>query len=135
MKRMDVPSPYRVQSKMLKIFMHGYSSADQADVQALLLELVVERHGWVLDQTSSVVAGYHLRFELALFDIVEVYAALQQTGVRFTPLTHRALTEMCLCQKHLANHKDIQIVTVDLRVMTQKDQGRHFERFVPANAV
>jgi len=120
---------------MLKIFMQGYSSAGQADVQALLLQLVVERHGWVLDETSSIASGYHLRFELALFDIVEVYAALQQTGIQFTPLSHRALTEMCLCQKHLADQKDVQIVTIDLRVMTKMEEGRHFQRFVRSNAV
>lgn len=115
---------------MLKIFIHGYNSSEQSEIRALLLQLVIDRHGWVVEENTSPASQYRLRFEIALFDIMEVYGALQTTGIQFTPLAHRALTEMCLCQKHLSDSHEVQTVTVDLRVTTQEEERVHFQRFV-----
>ncbi|MHB8302731.1 MAG: hypothetical protein ACYDC6_07855 [Acidobacteriaceae bacterium] len=114
---------------MLRISVHGYSIEEQAEVQAMLLQLVVDRHGWILEEHRLSATAYRLRFEVGLFDIVEVYGALQQTGLQFTPSTHRALSEMCLCQKHLTEDEEVQIVTVDLQVTKAEDEALRLQRF------
>ncbi|HET9087280.1 MAG TPA: hypothetical protein VFN53_07150 [Acidobacteriaceae bacterium] len=106
---------------MLKISIYGYSGANRSEFQPLLLQLLVDRYARILEESSPSPSEFCLKFELALFDIVEVYAALQQTGIQFTPLAHRALTEMCLCQQHFHMQQEVQTLTIDLRVMTHAE--------------
>jgi hypothetical protein len=115
---------------MLKISIHGYSSANRSELQPLLLQLLVERYAWMLEEVSSSPSEFRLKFELALFDIVEVYAALQQTGIHLTPLAHRSLTEMCLCRQHLDIQQEVQTITIDLRVITYAEERAHVPRLL-----
>lgn len=119
----------------MKISIQGYISEQQAELRASVLQLILDRHGWVLEEKPASASACHVLFQIALFDIVEVYGALQQTGIQFTPLAHRALTEACLCQKHLADREEVQIVTIDMRVKTQEEERVHFLRFVQLDAV
>ncbi len=120
---------------MLKISLHAYSSAEQVDLQARMAQLVRKCNGSAIDQKTLSPAACRLRFEVALSKIVELYAALQQAGLQFTPLAHRALTEMCVCRKHLPNCGDVQIVSIDLYLGTLDEEHVHFRRFVRINPV
>lgn len=120
---------------MLKIALHAYSSSEHLELQERLTQLVMDCQGWVLEDEASSSAAYRLRFEVGLEKIADIYGALQQAGLQLTPTAHRALTEMCLCQKHLPKGEDMQIVSVDLRVGTLDDEHVRFQRFVPQNIV
>lgn len=101
---------------MLKIAIRGYSAVEQEELQARMVEIVVNRRGWILEEKPLLLDAYHVRFEVGLANIIELYGALQQVGIQFTPAAHRALTEMCLCQKHLTEDREVNIVTVDMHV-------------------
>lgn len=115
---------------MLKIALHAYSPIDQMELQARLIHLVMDCHGWILEEKPLSVAAYHLRFEVGLSDIVDLYGALQQTGLQFMPVAHRALTEMCLCQQHLRETEEVQIVSIDLQVGTLDRRHLAIRHFV-----
>lgn len=120
---------------MLKIALHAYSSMDQLELQERLVQLVVDCHGWILEEQPPSLAAYHLRFEVGLANISDLYGAFQQSGLQLTPVAHRALTEMCLCQKHLPVSNEAQIVSIDLHVGTLDEERLHFRRFVRQNSV
>ncbi len=120
---------------MLHIAIHGYSSTDQAELQALLVQLVVDCGGWILEEKPLSLVAYNLRFEVSLSNIVELYGALQQTGIQFTPVAHRALAEMCLCQQHLSEDDDVQFVSIDLHVGTLAEENMRFRRVVRQHLV
>jgi len=119
---------------MLKTSIHGYCRTEQEELRAQLVQLVTEHHGWILEDKLLSPTAYQLRFEVALYDIVEVYAAFQQTGVHLTPSAHRALTEMCLCQKHLAEEMDVQIVTIEMHVTSLEEESIGFRRLLRSHS-
>jgi hypothetical protein len=114
---------------MPKISLYAYSSMEQAELQARLVQLIVDCGGWVLEEKTRSVGGYGLRFEVALSEIAEVYSALQQSGILLTSVAHRSLTEMCLCSKHL-KRDEAQIVSVHLHVGMMRQEDVRFRRFV-----
>jgi hypothetical protein len=120
---------------MLKIALHGYSSIEQMELQGCLVQLVVDCHGWVLDERPMSLTAYRLRFEVGLADIPDLYGSLQQVGLHLTPMAHRALTEMCLRRKHLPPTREAQILSIDLYVGTLDEEHRHFRRFVRMHSV
>ena len=120
---------------MLKIALHAYSSMEQTDLQARLIQLVVDCRGWVLEEKMSSLRTYHLRFEVNLSHIAELYGALQQVGLQFTPVAHRSLTEMCLCRKHLSESEEIQIVSIDLQIGTIDEDQPGLQQFIRPNPV
>jgi hypothetical protein len=120
---------------MLRIALHAYSSIEQFELEARLLQLVLDCHGWVLEERPLTLSAYRLRFEVGLSNIAELYGALQQAELQFTPMAHRALTEMCLCQKHLSESDEVQIVSVDLHVGTSDAEHVRLRRFVQINSV
>ena len=103
---------------MLSIALHGYSVIDRLELESRLAQAVSDCRGWIVDEKSVSITGYRLRFEIALVDIADLYGALQQVELQFTPLAHRALTEMCLCRKHLVSRpqEETRIVSIDLYV-------------------
>ena len=120
---------------MLKIALHGYSPIGQTELQGSLLQLVVDCHGWILDERPISLNSYRLRFEVGLVEILDLYGSLQQTGLQLTPMAHRALTQMCLCRKHLPATEEPQIVSIDLYVGTLEEEHIRFRRFVRIHSV
>ena len=120
---------------MLKIALQGYSSIDQMEVEGRLAQIVVDCRGWILEEKATSLTAYRLRFEVALADIPDLYGSLQQLGLQLTPMAHRALTEMCLCRKHLPPSDDVQIVSIDLYVGTLDEERIRFRRFVRMHSV
>lgn len=120
---------------MLNIALHAYSSIEQVELQARLLHVVLECHGWVLEEKPPSLSAYRLRFEVGLSSIAELYGALQQAELQFTPVAHRALTEVCLCQKHLSENAEIRIVSIDLHVAMSDAEHVRFRRLVQMNSV
>jgi hypothetical protein len=120
---------------MLKIALHGYSSVDQLELEGRLIQIVVDCRGWILEEKSISVTGYRLRFEVGLVDIPDLYGGLQEAGLQLTPLAHRALTEMCLCRKHLPPTDDVPIVSIDLYVGILDEERLRFRRFVRMHSV
>lgn len=120
---------------MLKIVLQAYSSDNLLDLQPKLSRLVVESQGWILDEIPVSLAAFRMRFEIGLDDFSEMYGALQQAELQFTPASHRSLTEMCLCRKHRSHLPDadhVQIVWVDLHVMTLGEPQDRYRRFLRA---
>lgn len=120
---------------MLKIALQAYSFADLLELQPKLSRLVVECQGWILDEIPVSLAAFRMRFEIGLDDFSEMYGALQQAELHFTPAAHRSLTEMCLCRKHRSHLPDadhVQIVWVDLHVRTIQEPQEHYRRFLRA---
>ena len=120
---------------MLKIALHSYSSVEQVELQECLFQVVVDCHGCIFDERPMSLTAYRLRFEVSLADIPDLYGSLQQVGLHLTPMAHRALTEMCLCRKHLPPTREAQIVSIDLYVGTLDEEHRHFQRFVRMHSV
>ena len=119
---------------MLKIALHSYSSIDQMEIEGRLAQIVVDCRGWILEEKATSLTAYRLRFEVALADIPDLYGCLQQVGLQLTPMAHRALTEMCLCRKHLPM-EDEQVVSIDLHVGTLDEERIRFRRFVRMHSV
>ncbi len=120
---------------MLKIALHGYSSIEQLELQGRLVQLVLDCHGGIVDERPMSLTAYRVRFELALADVADLYGSLQQAGLHLTPLAHRALTEMCLCRKHLPGTQEAQIVSIDLYVGTLDEERVRFQRLVRTYSV
>ncbi len=120
---------------MLNISLHAYSSIEQMELKARMAQLVRRCNGSAIAEKTLSPAACHLSFEVGLSKIVELYAALQQAGLQFTPLAHRALTEMCVCRKHLPNCGDVQVVSINLRLGTLDEEHIQFRRFVRINPV
>jgi hypothetical protein len=134
-KNSDQCQRVQVRDKMLKISIDGFSAAGQTGVQKMLLQLVMDRHAWGVEEDLSTACVYRLRFEFALFDIVEVYGALQRTGIQFTPEAHRALTQVCVCEKYFADSTEVKMVTVDLQVTSREELRVHFQNFARSHSV
>ena len=115
---------------MLRTALHVYSSVDQLELQARLLKLVVDSHGWILEDKLVSDTEYRLRFEVGLPDIADVYEAFHQAGLHCTPASHRALTEMCVCQKHLPPGNEAHIVSIDLHVVTVAQESNRLQRLI-----
>lgn len=115
---------------MHDIAIHGYSSLEPPQLQVRLVDQILDCRGWVLEEKQLTPLSYQIRFEVELWNIVEMYSALQRTGVQFTRTAHRALTEMCLCQKHLPEPEQIQIITITLRVGMLQEENVRFRRFL-----
>ncbi|MEO6829875.1 MAG: hypothetical protein ABI164_08680 [Acidobacteriaceae bacterium] len=115
---------------MLKIAVHGYSSVGQLEVESRLVQIVIDCHGWILEERAISITGYCLRFEIPLSDIPDIYGELQHAGLQLTPLAHRAMTEMCLCRKHLLPSEEAQIVSIDLYVGMLDEERLRFRRLV-----
>ena len=120
---------------MLKIALHAYSTVDEMELEGRLVQAVVDCRGWILEEKAVSITGYRLRFEVGLADIAEVYAALQQLGLQLTPMAHRALTEMCLCRKHLPPSDEPQIVLIDLYVGMLDEARTRFRSFLQRHSV
>ncbi len=120
---------------MLKIALHGYSSIGQLEFEAQIVQAVVDCRGWILEEKATSITSYRLRFEVGLQEIPDLYGALQQAGLQLTPMAHRALTEMCLCRKHLPPSDDVQVVSIDLYVGTLDEERIRFRQFVPMHSV
>lgn len=120
---------------MLKISLHAYSSTEQRELQLRMAKLVAGCDGWVIEESALSPAACLVRFEIGLAEIANLYGALQQAGLHLVPLAHRALTEMCLCRKHLSNNGESRIVSVDLRIGSMDEDHvrfRHLVRVHPA---
>jgi hypothetical protein len=99
-------------------------------MQARLIKLVVDCQGWILEDTLLPDSGYRLRFEVDLRNVPELYAALQGAGLHFTPVSHRALTELCVCRKHLPESTDAQIISMDLHVVTLDQRSNQLQKLI-----
>lgn len=119
-----------MEGNMLRTALHVYSSVDQTEMQARLIKLVVDCRGWILDEKLLSDSGYRLRFEVDLRNVAELYGALQEAGLHFTPVSHRALTELCICQKHLPETNDAQIVSMNLHVITLDQRSNQLQRLI-----
>lgn len=115
---------------MPNIVIHGYSPLESPQLQVRLVDHILDCRGWVLDEKQVTPLSYQIRFELELYNIVEMYSALQRAGLLLTQTAHRALTEMCLCQKHLPEREQYQIVTVSLRVGLVQEENMRFRHFL-----
>lgn len=120
---------------MPKIAVHGYSTLDAADLQPRIARLVLECGGWILHEKSDSFDKYSVLFEAGLGRFSEIYAALQQSGMQFTPASHRAMTQMCSCQQHLKKEEEIPIVTIDLHVGTLQEENRRIRRVLRQRSV
>ena len=124
-KRILIP---RLTDYMPNIAIHGYSPLESPQLQIKLVDQIVDSNGWVLHEKQVSPFSYEIRFELELANIVEMYSALQRTGVQLTRVAHRALTEMCLCRQYLPDPE--QIVTITLRVGMMQEENLRFRRFL-----
>ena len=115
---------------MPNIAIHGYSPLESPQLQVKLVDQILYCRGWVLEEKQLSPLSYQIRFELELSNMMEMYGALQRTGVQFTRTAHRALTEMCLCQKHLPEAEQMQVVTILLRVGLLQEENVRFRRFL-----
>lgn len=120
---------------MLKISLHAYSSAEQLELQSRMARVVAECNGWIVEETTLSPAACFLRFEIALAEIADLYAALQQAGLHLMPLAHRALTEMCQCRKHLPSSGEARIVSVNLHLGTMDEEHVQFRRYTRIHPV
>lgn len=115
---------------MLKIALHGYNSTGQPEFEAQIVQAVVDCRGWILEEKPTSITSYRLCFEVGLEEIPDLYGALQQAGLQLTPMAHRALTEMCLCRKHLPPSAEVQVVSIDLYVGTLDEERIRFRQLV-----
>ena len=120
---------------MLKICVNAYSSTEQMELQSRLIQIVIGCNGCLIEEKILSPAACRLVFEVPLAEIAEFYAALQQAGLQLTPLSHRALTEMCVCRKHLPDCGNVQVVCIDLHLGTLDEENVQFRRFVRINPV
>jgi hypothetical protein len=114
---------------MPTICLHLRSPLDASDLRTQLVHLVLQGKGWVLEEKTSAPAGYSMRFELPMDGIADFYMGLQEQGLLLTPVAHRRLTEMCLCNKHLSACDEARIVSVHLHAATlapNYPQAGHF---------
>ncbi len=115
---------------MPTLAIHGYSPLESPQLQIKLVDQIVDSFGWVLAEQQVSPFVYQICFELELSNIVEMYSALQRTGVQLTRVAHRALTEVCNCQKHLPALEQQQIVTITLRVGMMQEENLRFRDFL-----
>ena len=115
---------------MPNIVIHGYSPLEPPQLQVRLVDQILDCSGWVLEEKQLTPFSYQIRFELELGNMMDMYGALQRTGVLLTQTAHRALTEMCLCQKHLPEPEQMQIVSITLRVGLIQEENIRFRRFL-----
>lgn len=110
------------------ISIHGYSTLEIAELQPRIARLVLKCGGWILHEKLDSFNKYSVQFEAGLDRFSEIYAALQQSGMQFTPASHRAMTQMCSCQRHLTDVEELQIVTIDLHVTTLQEENVRIRR-------
>jgi hypothetical protein len=120
---------------MPSILIHGHSPLEPSQLQIRLVDQILDCCGWVLEEKQLSPLSYQIRFELELKNIVDIYGALQRTGVHLTRTAHRAMTELCLCQKYLPAAKQLQIVTLTLRVGLLQEENVRFRCFLRARPV
>ncbi len=114
---------------MSNIAIHGYSPLETPQLQMRLMDQILDSNGWVLEEKQLSPFSYEIRFELELGNIVEMYSALQRTGVQLTRVAHQAMTEICLCRKHLPE-QEFQMVIITLRVGLMQEENLRFRRFL-----
>ncbi len=115
---------------MSNIAIHGYSHLESPQLQIRLVDQIIDSNGWVLEEKQLTPFSYEIRFELELGNIVEMYSALQRTGVQLTRVAHRSMTEVCLCQKHLPEQEQFQMVIITLRVGLMQEENLRFRSFL-----
>lgn len=113
----------------MNISIHGYSSMGQEALRSLLLQFVREGHGLILEERPLSPTAYQVRFELGLVDILELYAALQQTDICLTRASHQKLTELWICRKHLEK-APAQIVTFEMSLSSAPERPLGFDHFL-----
>jgi hypothetical protein len=114
---------------MPTICLHIQSPQDAPDLRSQLVRLVLRGEGWVLEEKTLPPAGYSMRFEMPMAAIADFYMGLQEYGVLLTPMSHRRLTEMCLCDKHLESGDEARMISVHLHAATlapNYPQAGHF---------
>jgi hypothetical protein len=114
---------------------HGHSSCEPSQLQIRLVDQILDCNGWVLEEKQVTPLSYQIRFEVELGDIMEMYGSLQRSGVHLTRTAHRALTELCLCQRHLPPAGQLQVVTITLRVGLMQEENMRFRSFLRARPV
>lgn len=120
---------------MPTICLHIRSPLEAEDLRAQLVRFVLHGKGWVLEEKTSAPAGYSMRFEMPMAGIAGFYMALQEHGLLLTAVAHRRLTEMCLCDKHLAPTDEARLVAVHVHAATlapNYPQVGHFRPQAPA---
>lgn len=114
---------------MPTISLHIKSPLEAPDLRSQLVRLVLRGEGWVLEEKTQPPAGYSMRFEMPMAAIADFYMGLQESGLMLTPMAHRRLTEMCLCEKHLDPCDDSRMISVHLHAATlapNYPQAGHF---------
>ena len=102
----------------------GFSYEDRRDVLPLLSAGLTNCGGWVMDRRTLSPASLEFHLEIELRSVVDLYATLLAAGLELTRSGHAALTELCLCRKHMAVSAGLgKAVAVRLEVSFLSDAG------------
>ena len=105
---------------------HAFSYEERQGVLPGLTSAFTQSGGWVLERKSTSATTMQFRFEIQLHAIVELYAALVETGVEFTKTTHAVLTDLCTCRRHISRSaRASQVLTLSLELSFLEDVTLH----------
>ena len=106
--------------------LQGYSYQDRQGLLPSLTSAFTQCGGWVLERKTTSASTMEIRFEIQLNAIVQLYAALAETGVELTRSTHDTLTGLCISHKHLGNSCHLsQVLTLRLELSFLEDVTLH----------
>ena len=78
----------------------AYCYADRLDTIPAIASAFALAGGWVTDRRTVSSTEMDFRVELQLNNILDLYAAIVETGLELTRNTHALLTELCTCRFH-----------------------------------
>ena len=82
--------------------LQGYSYEDRQGLLTTLTTAFTHSGGWVLERKTLSATTVEFRIEIQLQGIVELYAALVESGLELTHAAHDTLTALCNSRKHIA---------------------------------
>lgn len=110
---------------MQTLQIQGYSYEDRQGLLPVLTRAVAHCGGWVLDRRMLSEATLEIRVEVELRAALDLYAGMIAAGLELTRSGHMALTELCLCQKHVPLLDATQLVTIRVEISFLEEANLH----------
>lgn len=110
---------------MHTVQIQGYSYAERQGLLPVLTRAVAQCGGWVLDRKMLSDSTLEIRVEVELRAALDLYAGMVAAGLELTRTGHMALTELCLCLKHVPLLDATQLITIRVEISFLEEANLH----------